>query len=490
LRFILTFFIFIFFAFNGFAQVCTGSLGDPTVNINFGSGSSVGPALSSNNTTYPYNGNDCPGDGFYVINNKTQACFSNTWHTLAQDHTSDDNNGYMMIVNAGFTKQTFYTLNANNLCPNTTYEFAAFIVNLIKPNVCSPTQSKPKINFVIETEAGVKLGEYTTGSISESNSPQWNKYGFFFKTPINVTTVVLKLINDADGGCGNDLALDDITFRPCGPNITLTEPNISSVNNSYNVCESQSQNFNFSSALTSGFTNPSYQWQTSGNNGVDWIDVPNQNNSNFNLNITNANLSGYQYRLAVAEGTNIFSQSCRVYSNPIIIVVNPVPVVNAGVDFFLLEGSRSTINAVAPQNLNYKWEPIKYLDNPNSLNPLVTPLETTTYKLTATDPLTGCFSQDEVVVTVNNVLKIPDSFTPNDDGVNDFWNINGLAGNITADITVFNRNGEIIFKSLGYNQPWDGKSKGKNLPIGTYYYIINPKFQNLPIYKGSVFIFR
>ena len=87
-------------------------------------------------------------------------------------------------------------------------------------------------------------------------------------------------------------------------------------------------------------------------------------------------------------------------------------------------------------------------------------------------------------------MVIPDSFSPNDDGVNDFWNINGLAGNTTADITVFNRNGEVVYKSVGYNQPWDGKIKGRNLPIGTYYYIINPKFQNLPIYKGSVFILR
>ena len=490
MRITLSFLTIVLLACKGFAQVCTGSLGDPTVSIDFGSGAGIGAALPSINTTYPFNGRDCPDDGFYVINNRTQNCFNNSWHTLSQDHTPNDNNGYMMIVNAGFAKGTFYTFNTQDLCPNTTYEFAAFISNIIKPNAGCGAQSKPKVNFVVETENGAILAEYTTGFINETNSPEWIKYGFFFKTPANVSKIVLKLINDADGGCGNDLALDDITFRPCGPNITIAETNIGSVNNNYAICESKSQIFDFTSALTSGYTNPSFQWQTSENNGVNWIDIPNQNNNSFNLNISSASLAGYQYRLAVAEGTNIFSQSCRVYSSPIIIIVNPIPVVDAGPDFFVLEGSQSKLAATASQNFLYKWEPIKYLDNPNSLNPIITPLETTTYKLTVIDPLTGCFSQDEVMVTVNNVLKIPDSFSPNDDGVNDFWNINGLAGNTTADITVFNRNGEVVYKSVGYNQPWDGKIKGRNLPIGTYYYIINPKFQNLPIYKGSVFILR
>lgn len=475
---------------SGFAQVCTGSLGDPTVNITFGAGAGIGTALSSTNTTYPYSSKDCPDDGFYVINNKTLGCFNNTWHTLPQDHTPNDTNGYMMIVNAGFTKETFYTFSADNLCPNTTYEFAAFIANLIKPNVGCGIQSKPKINFVIETETGTKLGEYTTGSINESGSPEWIKYGFFFKTPANVSKIVLKLINDADGGCGNDLALDDITFRPCGPNITIVDAISGSLIGNYSICEGQNVNYSFSSLLTPGFSSPSYQWQVSENNGLDWSDIPNQTNPIFNLAITNADIKGYQYRLAVAEGSNISSKSCRVYSSPIIIAVNSSPIISAGPDVFILEGSQITINATAPQNLQFKWDPIKYLDNPNVLNPVVKPLETTTYKLTVTDITSGCFSQDEIIITVNNVLKIPDSFTPNSDGVNDYWNIKGLAGNTTAEINIFNRNGEIIYKSIGYNQPWDGKHKGKNLPIGIYYYIINPKSQNLPIYKGSIFIIR
>jgi gliding motility-associated-like protein len=476
-------------AVKGFTQVCTGSLGDPTVNIDFGFGSGIGPALSSANTTYPYNSNDCPNDGFYVINSKTQGCFNNTWHTLPQDHTPDDNNGYMMIVNAGFAKGTFYTFSTDNLCPNTTYEFAAFIANIIKPNVGCGLQSKPKVNFVIETETGIVLGNYSTNFINESSSPEWIKYGFFFKTPANVSKIVLKLINDADGGCGNDLALDDITFRPCGPEIKIAEINSGNLNNAYNLCEGSNANYNFNLIVSAGYTNPNYQWQTSIDNGINWTDIPNQTNETFNLSITNAAVKNHQYRLAVAEGANINTKSCRVYSVPILITVTSSPIISAGPDLFIIEGSQLIINATAPINLQYKWQPIKYLDNPDVLNPIIKPLETTTYKLTVTNS-TGCIAEDEVVVTVNNLLKIPDSFTPNGDGVNDVWNINGLGGSTLAEIRVFNRNGEIVFKSKGYLQPWDGKNKGKNLPVGVYYYLIDSKTPSSPIYKGSIFILR
>jgi len=82
------------------AQLCTGSLGDPVVNIDFGSGIITNGPIPGNTTNYIYVGTDCPQDGYFTIRNKTTNCFSNTWHTLSEDHTPGDTNGYMMIINA------------------------------------------------------------------------------------------------------------------------------------------------------------------------------------------------------------------------------------------------------------------------------------------------------------------------------------------------------------------------------------------------------
>src|SRR5688500_18775718 len=84
------------------AQLCNGSLGDPVVHIDFGKGSGVAPALKAATTTYSYVTTDCPGDGFYTVNNFSTRCFNNTWHSLIEDHTANDVGGYFMLVNASF----------------------------------------------------------------------------------------------------------------------------------------------------------------------------------------------------------------------------------------------------------------------------------------------------------------------------------------------------------------------------------------------------
>lgn len=70
------------------------------------------------------------------------------------------------------------------------------------------------------------------------------------------------------------------------------------------------------------------------------------------------------------------------------------------------------------------------------------------------------------------VVKIPNSFSPNGDGVNDVWRIEGLAVYPDCSVKIFSRNGVIVYQSVGYSYPWDGTSNGKQLPVGAYYYII------------------
>ncbi len=457
------------------AQVCTGSLGDPTAVINFGTGSGIGPPLGPAFTDYPYSIDECPKDGFYLIVNKTNNCFNKSWHTLTEDHTPGDTDGYMMLVNARESADIFYTFPVNNLCPNTTYEFSSYIINMLKANAScdNPPISYPQIIFRVETESGNLIASYDSGLIYGTDKPEWKKYGFFFTSPPNTFTVVLKLINKTIiGKCGNDLALDDITFRPCGPTILASEVN-STVGSSLTICEGATQDYTFKADVSNGYLKPAFFWQEDKHDGNSWVDIPNSNSKTYQALIANADTKGYSYRMAAAEEDNIQKVNCRVYSNIIEVKVVPNLVIDAGKDVYVLENSSAKISAIAPPNLIYQWSPAIYLSDPNILQPIVKPAETTTYQLTVTDPKSGCTAMDEVTVHVDRDIKVPNTFSPNGDGVNDLWQIQGLLGNSDADITVFNRNGQKVYASKGYPKAWDGKLKNTNLPLGMYYYIID-----------------
>ena len=88
---------------------------------------------------------------------------------------------------------------------------------------------------------------------------------------------------------------------------------------------------------------------------------------------------------------------------------------------------------------------------------------------------------------------MPNSFTPNGDGINDFWGIDGIGAFPGTKVEVFNRWGQLVHRSLGYTQPWDGNGRsGKPLTPGTYYYVIELNDESLPIppETGHVAIIR
>jgi gliding motility-associated-like protein len=86
-------------------------------------------------------------------------------------------------------------------------------------------------------------------------------------------------------------------------------------------------------------------------------------------------------------------------------------------------------------------------------------------------------------------IFIPNTFTPNGDGVNDTWNIKYLNAYSNCSVNIFTRWGKNVFSSVGYGTPWDGTYSGKPLPMGTYYYVINLKNGGSPL-AGFVLIVR
>lgn len=191
------------------------------------------------------------------------------------------------------------------------------------------------------------------------------------------------------------------------------------------------------------------------------------------------------YSVQVSNGDGACSANALVK-----VIVVPRPIVNAGADTRMFRGESIKLNGkVTGENVHYSWSPAAYLDDPNSLTPVATPPQTMTYTLTATTDHGCTIISDEVKINVYERVIIPTAFTPNSDGRNDLWEIPALStypGNI---LTVFNRNGTELFRTVSYAQVWDGTYRGKALPFGTYYYVIDLKDGTKPL-SGWVSLIR
>ena len=205
------------FLFNAPFNVLQGQTGcvlkPPVQHIDFGNSKPSGErsfSLSQDYRQVHY----CPQDGCYAIVPSTNDCFDGHWITLNQDYTPNDNEGKMLLVNAAYRPGLFFVTTFTGLSPNTTYELAAWLLNVCRAAYnCDPI--RPNLRFIIANTAGKELAKFSTGELPQGGTTSWLQYTAAFKTPSNVNTVILKIETIADGGCGNDFALDDITLREC-----------------------------------------------------------------------------------------------------------------------------------------------------------------------------------------------------------------------------------------------------------------------------------
>ncbi|MEM8585653.1 MAG: gliding motility-associated C-terminal domain-containing protein [Bacteroidota bacterium] len=291
------------------AQSCTGNLGE---NIfaegDFGSGTAnllaTDPGIAPG---YIYTTVVPPEDGFYTITNNTAAWPGLFPSWLRIGDRSTDPNGYMMVVNASFDTGLFYEQEINGLCDNTTYLFSADVINLIRSSVTG--HIAPNISFLID---GVE--QFTTGNIPQSEL--WDNYGFAFTTLPGQNSVVLSLRNNAPGGIGNDLALDNISFRPCGPIARVAGPS------QFGICEGQTSVELVAAISGEQFDDPAIQWQQSFDNGQSWQNIVGANDPILNATVLPADAYRFRYLLA-NNPFNLLSALCRVVSTEIIVDVIP-----------------------------------------------------------------------------------------------------------------------------------------------------------------------
>jgi gliding motility-associated-like protein len=166
------------------------------------------------------------------------------------------------------------------------------------------------------------------------------------------------------------------------------------------------------------------------------------------------------------------------------------PIADAGPDRQIFEGDTVTLRgAVSGTDISVAWTPAISIQDANTVTPVVNPSDKTVYTLTATSAL-GCgVSDDQVTVNVYKKISPPNIFSPNGDGVNDTWVIPGIETLPKSQVHVYDRMGRAVFSTRSAEKVWDGMYKGKPIPVGTYYYIIETGLNQPPL-SGWVLIMR
>ncbi len=589
--------LLLLFTGSSYAQndICTGNLGDNIFERgDFESGQANIPEKPDGLiSTYNYVFAGPPFDGNFTITNNTGA-WGNLFQTwLATGDNSTDPNGYFMVVNADFTPGIFYEQTIEGLCENTLYVFSADILNIVRAEVAD--HILPNVSFLLDEEE-----QFTTGGIQQNE--KWNTYGFTFTTGAGVTEMKLSLRNNAPGGSGNDLAIDNITFRPCGPLAEILPKDIA------NICEDGDPIEINATINGNQFGEGAFQWQQSFDEGNTWLDIDLANENTIQHTEKGAGFYYYRYLLAGNE-ENLSNEKCRVNSNtkivqvvpklytiekslcegltfevgnasynqsgiytdslisslgcdsivtldltvvpdkgiePIIqfkdplcaggqegtvdifnianinppyiiemgdrratsfvkfvelpagsydifiedavgctfekniVLEDPAPfVIDLGTDLAIDLGESVTINPSTNYSIaEFQWSPNQEDCMNNCLEPTFLPTTSNQYQLLATSDL-GCIAADSIFVTVNPVRKvfIPNVFSPNGDGQNDFFSIFTQQPNVQKiiEVAIFDRWGNLLFN--GKNQDglvadffWDGRFRGKLVERGVYLY--------------------
>ncbi|MBF9239372.1 gliding motility-associated C-terminal domain-containing protein [Hymenobacter sp. BT683] len=245
------------------------------------------------------------------------------------------------------------------------------------------------------------------------------------------------------------------------------------------VCPGDALTFSIANVTNAGPA-PSYQWQVDGSN-VAGATTP---------VFTRTTLRDGQTVTLRLRTTNVCGQPVTVVSNGIAVRISPPVDVDAGPDKEILAGTSVTLEGRADGTYPVTWTPTTGLTFPGSdrLRPVASPMVTTTYTLSA--GAGGCADSDQVTVRVRPAIRIPNAFTPNNDGRDDTWQIEFIEQFPNNTVSVFNRWGNQVFSADNYGRAneWRGDINGKPAPVGTYYYVVVTRGPLGKSYSGSITI--
>ncbi len=150
---------------------------------------------------------------------------------------------------------------------------------------------------------------------------------------------------------------------------------------------------------------------------------------------------------------------------------DPLSLGTARTPSFIFAGQEAQLS-VEGQTIgeSVSWSPEEFVGNANSAITNAFPTETTAFA--AESKIGECTITDTIYVTVGEAIDFFNALSPNGDNINDTWQIYGIQKFPRAEVNIYDRWGQNVFRSIGYASPWDGTNRGKKLPTGSYYYVI------------------
>ena len=273
----------------------------------------------------------------YANGDTTSSSPYSQWY-IQDDHTypNDYTRGYFLQVDGKDGAHTFYSTELTGLCADAQLYFSAYVANVFTYYQQSQRTSigrhtvEPNLLFVIsDAETGQEFMRSTTGPIAPDatlpelgdwrKSSTWHQVGVSLRIPTGVNAVKLTISNSAEGGIGNDFALDDIEVRLCLPPVNVAAADT--------ICSGGTTTFEGTFTNNDTFTEPlAYRWLYSATGNLtsqdDWATIGSNSNKLTLENTTRSN-EGY-YRLAVASQDGLDRINCRAMSDPIHLSVRDI----------------------------------------------------------------------------------------------------------------------------------------------------------------------
>ena len=230
------------------------------------------------------------------------------------------------------------------------------------------------------------------------------------------------------------------------------------------------------------------------------------NGGPFSFSIDNGPTQDIGTQIPVFAGTHtvtVFDTTGACgFTEEIIINQPPEVIVDLGPDIEIQLGESAQLNAVLGGSVvpidSIIWTPLDSLSCIGCLNPVVSPIDGTTYNIQVFNT-NGCTGSDDIFVDVdkNRNVYIPNAFTPNGDGFNDFFQVfTGPGVTNVNSILVFDRWGEVVYSAQNISPSpfpdssngWDGKMNGRIMNPGVFVYLIEVEFDDRVtlLFRGDV----
>lgn len=423
------------------------------------------------------NGNGCTKDTTVIITEPTLLIAN----TIASQASCTNTDGSISINAAGGTPQYSYSIdNGNTYQPANIFTVGIGNYPNIKikdANGCIANSSAVvTLNDTMRLQLAADSTVCAGGSISLQ--PQTNSGTDKFKwspaATLNADTIKNPVATPVDTTKYYLTAHWGICQRTDSITINVLHKPIANAGSDTIICYKTDATLNGMATNTSGAVN--YNWSP-----ANTLTTPNLPSTSASPDTTQ------QYFLNITDkyGCN-FSITDSVW-----VIMMPPVIAFAGNDTNAIIARPHQLMATGGNN--YLWSPTGPLNNPFIQNPLATLYNDTYFTVQVTDSI-GCTASDNVFIKVYEgpMYYLPNSFTPNGDGLNDIFRPIAVGIRSTDYFRVFNRFGTLMFETRQWMQGWDGTLKGKPANSGTYVWMIKGIDKNGAVIemKGTVILLR